>query len=79
MKVKLFSILAEEIGSTIDIDLKSQFYPSDVKQAIEAAYPKYKEVLDQSLVAIDEEYADDKQFALADVAEIAIIPPVSGG
>lgn len=79
MKVKLFSILAEEIGSTIDIDLNSKFYPSDVKQAIEDAYPKYKEVLNQSLVAIDEEYADDKQFALTDVTEIAIIPPVSGG
>ncbi|WP_025024121.1 MoaD/ThiS family protein [Companilactobacillus nodensis] len=79
MKVKLFSILAEEIGPTTEVDLKSEFYPSDVKQAIEDAYPKYKEVLDQSLVAIDEEYADDKQFSLNDVAEIAIIPPVSGG
>ncbi|WP_125565191.1 MoaD/ThiS family protein [Companilactobacillus insicii] len=79
MKIKLFSILAEEIGSTINVDLKSEFYPSDVKKAIEDAHPKYKEVLDQSLVAIDEEYADDKQFKLADVTEIAIIPPVSGG
>ncbi|MFC6322367.1 MoaD/ThiS family protein [Companilactobacillus baiquanensis] len=79
MKVKLFSILAEEIGSTIDLSLNDGFYAKDVKDSIKKAYPDFSDILDQSLVAINEEYANDEAFKLADVTEIAIIPPVSGG
>ncbi|WP_164505014.1 MoaD/ThiS family protein [Companilactobacillus hulinensis] len=79
MKVKLFSILAEEIGPTIEVDLNPEFYPTDVLKSIVVRYPDLKNILDQSVIAIDEEYADDKQFSLDSVDEIAIIPPVSGG
>lgn len=79
MKVKLFSILAEEIGSTVDLNLSDSFYAKDVKDDIKKLYPNFSEILDQSLVAVNEEYADDEAFKLADVTEIAIIPPVSGG
>lgn len=79
MKVKLFSILAEEIGSTIDLSLNDGFYAKDVKDSIKKAYPDFSDILDQSLVAVNEEYANDEAFKLADVTEIAIIPPVSGG
>lgn len=79
MKVKLFSILAEEIGSTVDLNLNEDFYAKDVKDSIKKSYPDFSDILDQSLVAVNEEYADDEKFKLSDVTEIAIIPPVSGG
>jgi len=79
LKVKLFSILAEEIGPTIEVDLNPEFYPTDILKLIVVRYPDLKNILDQSVIAIDEEYADDKQFSLDSVDEIAIIPPVSGG
>lgn len=79
MKIKLFSILAEEIGPSVEIDLKDPFYSQDVKDAIKQKYPDYADVLDQSLVAINQEYANDTAVLQKDVDEIAIIPPVSGG
>lgn len=79
MKVKLFSILAEEIGPTVDLNLEEKFYAKDVKDSIKKSYPDFSDILDQSLVAVNEEYANDEIFKLSDVTEIAIIPPVSGG
>ncbi|APX73380.1 hypothetical protein BTM29_08970 [Companilactobacillus allii] len=75
----MFSILAEEIGPTLEVDLNDSFYSRDVKESIIKKYPDLKNIIDQSLVAIDEEYADESLFSLNSVDEIALIPPVSGG
>lgn len=79
MKVKLFSILAEKIGPTIDLNLPDQFKGQDVLNQIKELHPDYENVLDQSLVAVNEEYTNDQDIKLESVDEIAIIPPVSGG
>lgn len=79
MKVKLFSVLAEKIGPSIDLDLPETFKSDVVLDQIKQLHPDYAKVLDQSLVAVNEEYATDEDIALDSVDEIAIIPPVSGG
>ncbi|WP_125709318.1 MoaD/ThiS family protein [Companilactobacillus zhongbaensis] len=79
MKVKLFSVLAEKIGPTIDLNLPDQFVAQDVLDQIKELHPDYANVLDQSLVAVNEEYTNDESIKLESVDEIAIIPPVSGG
>lgn len=79
MKVKLFSVLAEKIGPSIDLNLPDQFNSHDVLDQIKQAHPDYAKVLDQSLVAVNEEYTTDDEIKLDSVDEIAIIPPVSGG
>lgn len=79
MKVKLFSVLAEKIGPSIDLDLPQSFKSQDVLEKIKQQHPDYSDVLDQSLVAVNEEYANDSDISLETVDEIAIIPPVSGG
>ncbi|WP_125768330.1 MoaD/ThiS family protein [Companilactobacillus furfuricola] len=79
MKVKLFSVLAEKIGPSIDLNLPDQFKSQDVLNQIKELHPDYANVLDQSLVAVNEEYTNDQDIKLESVDEIAIIPPVSGG
>ncbi|MQS89953.1 MoaD/ThiS family protein [Companilactobacillus mishanensis] len=79
MKVKLFSVLAEKIGPTIELDLPQVFKSSDVLDQIKEKHPDYKDVLNQSLVAVNEEYTNEEDISLDSVDEIAIIPPVSGG
>ncbi len=49
-----------------------------LRRALEAAHPPLARVLARSRVAVDEEFAPD-DAPLRDGAEIAIVPPVSGG
>jgi molybdopterin synthase catalytic subunit len=49
-----------------------------LKAALAAAYPAYAELIAQSVVAVDQDYATDEQQFTA-TAEVALIPPVSGG
>ncbi|KRL67511.1 hypothetical protein FC27_GL001827 [Companilactobacillus versmoldensis DSM 14857 = KCTC 3814] len=72
-------MLAEKIGPTVDLSLPDQFKAQDVLEQIKELHPDYADVLDQSLVAVNEEYANEDKIDLTSVDEIAIIPPVSGG
>ncbi|AKP67840.1 MoaD/ThiS family protein [Companilactobacillus ginsenosidimutans] len=79
MRIKLFSVLAEKIGPTIELDLPETFTAQNILERIKSLHPDYEDVLDQSLVAVNEEYTNDEKISLESVDEIAIIPPVSGG
>lgn len=79
MKVLLFSLLQEEIGSSINLDLNTIFTAQDVKNAVADQFPDFKELLDQSFVAVNEECINEEKINIEDVQTIAIIPPVSGG
>jgi molybdopterin synthase catalytic subunit len=50
----------------------------DLRRALVAAHPGLARVLPRCRIAVDEEFADDAA-PLADRAEVAIVPPVSGG
>jgi molybdopterin synthase catalytic subunit len=50
----------------------------DLRRALEAAHPKLGRVLARCRIAVDQEFAPD-DAPLRDGAEVAIVPPVSGG
>ena len=78
MKIKLFSLLAEALGDQVTITLPAPTTPESLKAALQQAYPDYAELIAQSVVAVDQEYAAVGQV-IVDTAEVALIPPVSGG
>ncbi|MBT2287563.1 molybdenum cofactor biosynthesis protein MoaE [Paenibacillus albidus] len=80
INVRLFAGLAEIIGSS-QLSFHAQENPltaAKLKELLSAAYPDAASQIAVSLVAIDHEYAPDDSL-IREAAEIALIPPVSGG
>jgi molybdopterin synthase catalytic subunit/molybdopterin converting factor small subunit len=78
--IRLFAGLAEVIGSS-----SITFHAADtpltagkLKELLSVSYPAAAPQIAVSLVAIDREYAPDDSV-IPEAAEIALIPPVSGG
>jgi molybdopterin converting factor subunit 1 len=76
MRVLLFGITREIVGST-ECDIPEMQTVGDLKNWLRETYPQMSG-LHSLAVAVNKEYADDDQ-PLPVNAEIAIIPPVSGG
>lgn len=76
MKILLFGITREIVGSS-ELEIPEMHSVSDLKTWLRATYPQMAGLYSLA-VAINKEYADDSQPLPAN-AEIAIIPPVSGG
>ena len=62
----------------IEVEIADDAAVVDLKQAIGQLYPDLVGLLSRSNIAIDQQYAIDSDVIPAD-AEIAMIPPVSGG
>ena len=78
VRVRLFAGLRERAGAgEIEIELPAACDVAGFKRALEAKLPAL-ESLAHVRVAVDRAYADDRA-ALFEGAEIALIPPVSGG
>ncbi len=76
MKLLLFGITREIVGSS-ELEIPDMRDVGILKDWLRKTYPKMSGL--QSLaVAVNKEYAEDHQ-ALTANAEVAIIPPVSGG
>lgn len=79
MEVLLFGITREIVGAdTLLVPREAGIdNVADLRAWLSDQYPQFKG-LSSLAVAVDSEYATDEQ-ALAENAEIALIPPVSGG
>ena len=77
--VKLFAVARQRIGaSAIDVEVSNSATVGQLRRAIADQFGALKEVVSHSRIAIANEYAsDDARIPVA--AEIAVIPPVSGG
>lgn len=78
--IRLFAGLAEAFGSS-SLAFQSPENPltaGRLKELLCAAYPDAASQIKVSLVAIDHEYAPDDSV-ISEAAEVALIPPVSGG
>jgi len=64
-------------GSSVGVEVKDAATTNDLKQQLEDAYPRLKQ-LSSYMVAVNNEYASGSESINA-TDEIAIIPPVSGG
>jgi len=79
VRVRLFAAARQLVGAEqVEIDLSDGATVADLRRVLSARYPVVSALLPQSLFAIDAEYVRDDTI-VAPTAEIAVIPPVSGG
>jgi molybdopterin converting factor subunit 1 len=81
MKVQLrFFALARELAETGDaiLEVPDGATVADVRLAISRRWPALTALSSQVMIAVNSQYASDSTKVAAD-AEIAFIPPVSGG
>lgn len=78
--IRLFAGLAEVIGSsTLTFHaVENPLTAGRLKELLSASYPDAASQIAVSLIAIDREYAPDDSV-ITESAEVALIPPVSGG
>jgi len=79
VRVKLFAVARQRIGrESIDVELSSPATIQHLRGALVEQHPTLIDVVPHVRFAVDSEYANDAMVIPA-TAEIAIIPPVSGG
>ena len=79
LRVKLFAVARQRIGQNeIDVELPAAATVRQLRGALAEQFPPLADMLAHMRFAVDSEYATDT-FELTPAAEIAIIPPVSGG
>lgn len=77
--VRLFAGAKQRVGvERVTVQLSTGATVADLRGALVQAHPALADLLPRALFAIDCEYVAD-QRSLTGVAEIACIPPVSGG
>jgi sulfur-carrier protein len=79
VNVKLFAAARELAGGdTLEIDLPAGATVANLRETLMERLPRATDLLARSMFAIECDYASDDQ-RLQPSAEIACIPPVSGG
>jgi molybdopterin converting factor subunit 1 len=79
IQVKLFAVAKQAAGAdSIGLDVSDGATIAEVREALVAALPELSAVRRHLLFAVDAEYAGDATVVRPD-AEVACIPPVSGG
>lgn len=77
MKVLLFARARDLIGAEA-IDVEPTATVGDLRRALMRRYPALAGLLEKSAFALDDEFAGDEAKIGSD-AEVALLPPVSGG
>jgi molybdopterin converting factor subunit 1 len=79
VSIKLFAAARELVNSeSLAIELRAGATVADLRRAVAEQLPELRELVARSMFAIDFEYATKERVVPPD-AEIAWIPPVSGG
>lgn len=79
VQVKLFAAARELAGTDIvDVDLPSEASFGDLRTKLISTHPQLSPVGGSSIFAADARYVSDGE-SIPETAEIALIPPVSGG
>jgi molybdenum cofactor cytidylyltransferase len=79
MRVRLFAMAKDRVGQPeIRIELSSAATVADLRAALRAHSPELGPLWSSALIAVDEEYASD-DVPITPGAQLAVIPPVSGG
>jgi molybdopterin synthase catalytic subunit len=75
----LFAALREAVGErTLCLELAEGATVSDLKRRLAVDYPRVEPMMKTVVCAIDDEYVQSEE-RLREGAEVALIPPVSGG
>lgn len=79
IEVLLFAQARQLVGAdSTDLVLDSNCDVASLKEAIARKHPELKSLLSRSNIAINQQYAAETDL-IPDGAEVAMIPPVSGG
>ena len=79
VRVKLFAVARERAGCPfVDVELPASATVAQLRGALIGQFPSLAAVVPHVRFAINSEYAGDGA-AIPPAAEVAIIPPVSGG
>ena len=79
LNVRLFALAKQRVGrAEIALDLPEPATVADLRRVLAGSYPELAPLVPGLLISVDAEYADDAR-PIAPGAEVAVIPPVSGG
>jgi molybdopterin converting factor small subunit len=79
VSVRLFARAREVVGAdVVSLVLPAGATAGDVRRRLAEVHPRLAPLLERSALAVNAEFADDA-LALPPDAEVALIPPVSGG
>lgn len=77
--IRLFALAKDRAGRPeVAVELAEPANVGALKRALASAHPELAPLLPTMMIAVDAEYADDSQ-PIRPGAEVAAIPPVSGG
>ncbi len=77
--VKMFAAARDAVGQdVVELELDQDATVKELRSTLLSDYPSLEPLLAQTLFAIDAEYVTDDMVISKD-ADIACIPPVSGG
>jgi molybdopterin converting factor subunit 1 len=78
--VRLFALARQQAGrAAVDLDVPEPATVAALKRALAAAFPELARLVPQLMIAIDADYVRDEERPIPPGAEVAAIPPVSGG
>ena len=79
VRVRLFAVARQLVGAdAAELELPAKSTVGDLRAALIARYPRLGNVNRHLVFAVNAEYAGD-ETRIPEDAEIACIPPVSGG
>ncbi len=79
VEVKMFAVARQLAGSeTCRVEVGGEHTVADLRDALVEAVPALASLASQIRFAVNAEYAGDSSV-IPDGAEVALIPPVSGG
>jgi sulfur-carrier protein len=79
VNVRLFARARDLVGSAdVFVGLADGACVADLRRALALEHPPLAGLLERSAIAVDNEFAGDDRV-LSPRAEIALLPPVSGG
>jgi molybdopterin converting factor subunit 1 len=79
LPIKLFAIARQRLGrDQVEVTLPGSATAADLRRALAEQFPALADVLPHIRIAINSSYANDATVIPAG-AEVALIPPVSGG
>lgn len=77
--VRMFALARQRAGrSEVAVELPEPATVADLKRALASVVPDLAPLLPNVMIAVEAEYADD-ECAIPPGADVAVIPPVSGG
>jgi molybdenum cofactor cytidylyltransferase len=78
--VRLFAMARQQTGrAAVDLDVPEPATVAALKRALAAAFPELARLVPQLMIAINADYVPDEERLIPPGAEVAAIPPVSGG